>query len=1089
MKKKPSAKQIILAQFGGDEAAFYAQYPTQEAFEMACGGALPHAQNGWANLAPASSYSQTPVPAPVTPTFAPGTPGYYANAPWTSMNQQAAANTAQRAKLDKESKELLWSIVDPRNYGMTPAQGEEKVAMKLGLPLLKDVAKHYAKHKGIEALSEYLSNPENATIKANVTELRRGGTVFPQIQSADGFFSMGYENVPAPYQNGSFQYGGFGEGHPFPYQPRMPKNGDEAYGRPTYGSKWIAQDGMTVPPVPVGRNTTGDPSMQQFQAPGYNAEVGFMDPNWSGATVTPRGQVKPVTPKPVVPRGKPSFNQYSVPGYGYQGSASNYSGPRVSFKDGGPAEFNQGTEFFTNKLNKFTEHLRNTALSATEQEMQNQFMAHGGTPEMFPYAMPYQYKSGGWIQKATASIKRRGTKGVCTGAKFGSPSCPAGSRRYNLAKTFKKMAKKQDGGEGQGMDPSNMTPEDWQQYVMSEEGQQLAQQMGMDPDSFIQAYPTAQDYMAEQENADQGMMEQEGPTEDNQEGGNEENMSPYMQYGGTDVAPDAYGNIDMYTNAYMASKQNSPISALNDFSGAMGNLLSGHMQMAQAQREQAEAQAKQVQKPVTNPAIPDSKMGKLNFANTMPTRAYGGALPMAQDGINYQAMPEPVSSYGTTPGPEMAMAAPPQEGGFNLMDYISDLFTSGDTTTTPAPKKAYIPKSVKKKTSTFPGIDKLIEDFSSTPEDDQATKLAKSKALVAKLNEEYPIVKNWVPGAPIGFSGLGIDNEYVKNAYMTANQYENKVKQDQRAKYLKVIAAKKEALQKHKDKAEFPSEADAFTKMIEGLDSEYKNVEKSEGKLEYPSVPLSTKKVSRPVPVPVPAATVKPGAKPAGKKILGYETGPSGSPVPIYEAYGGAYAEGGSYLPKAQYGPPVEKVYATEQDWYNAQPKRYVPSMSTAPSQTWPVAHTPNYTWADGTTGPKPLSTDVANAAKKSKDKITKESKNSKPKVAETLPGKDETTTPATSTVANEPWRVFKTEQEYKDYLKAHPEAIEAANTAATQGQGNGYGNVFGYGYPYKQKTKWNVHGNVYNYPGPGGGGPNPSLFPPGTSLDQMKKA
>ena len=55
---------------------------------------------------------------------------------------------------------------------------------------------------------------------------------------------------------------------------------------------------------------------------------------------------------------------------------------------------------------------------------------------------------GGWIQKATASIKRRGTEGVCTGSKFGSSSCPPGSRRYNLAKTFKKMARArhEDGG-------------------------------------------------------------------------------------------------------------------------------------------------------------------------------------------------------------------------------------------------------------------------------------------------------------------------------------------------------------------------------------------------------------------------------------------------------------------------------------------------------------------------------------------------------------------------------------------------------------------------------------------------------------------
>ena len=47
-----------------------------------------------------------------------------------------------------------------------------------------------------------------------------------------------------------------------------------------------------------------------------------------------------------------------------------------------------------------------------------------------------------WIQKATESIKERGTEGVCTGDKFGSESCPPGSKRYNLAKTFKAMAKK-----------------------------------------------------------------------------------------------------------------------------------------------------------------------------------------------------------------------------------------------------------------------------------------------------------------------------------------------------------------------------------------------------------------------------------------------------------------------------------------------------------------------------------------------------------------------------------------------------------------------------------------------------------------------
>ena len=46
-----------------------------------------------------------------------------------------------------------------------------------------------------------------------------------------------------------------------------------------------------------------------------------------------------------------------------------------------------------------------------------------------------------WIQDVTASIKKRGTAGKCTGSKFGSSSCPSGSKRYNLAKVFKGIAK------------------------------------------------------------------------------------------------------------------------------------------------------------------------------------------------------------------------------------------------------------------------------------------------------------------------------------------------------------------------------------------------------------------------------------------------------------------------------------------------------------------------------------------------------------------------------------------------------------------------------------------------------------------------
>jgi len=73
-------------------------------------------------------------------------------------------------------------------------------------------------------------------------------------------------------------------------------------------------------------------------------------------------------------------------------------------------------------------------------------------------------KKGGWIQKATASIKRRGTEGVCTGSKFGSSSCPPGSKRYNLAKTFRKMAKHRPEG-GQLENPTRLTKQSTKMIV------------------------------------------------------------------------------------------------------------------------------------------------------------------------------------------------------------------------------------------------------------------------------------------------------------------------------------------------------------------------------------------------------------------------------------------------------------------------------------------------------------------------------------------------------------------------------------------------------------------------------------------------
>ena len=53
-----------------------------------------------------------------------------------------------------------------------------------------------------------------------------------------------------------------------------------------------------------------------------------------------------------------------------------------------------------------------------------------------------------WIQKAFKKIDASGTKGKCTGKKYGSESCPKGSKAYNMAKNLRKMNRKKaaDGG-------------------------------------------------------------------------------------------------------------------------------------------------------------------------------------------------------------------------------------------------------------------------------------------------------------------------------------------------------------------------------------------------------------------------------------------------------------------------------------------------------------------------------------------------------------------------------------------------------------------------------------------------------------------
>ena len=47
-----------------------------------------------------------------------------------------------------------------------------------------------------------------------------------------------------------------------------------------------------------------------------------------------------------------------------------------------------------------------------------------------------------FIQDVFKKAKRRGTLGDCTGRKYGSSSCKKGSKKYNFAKTMRKINKK-----------------------------------------------------------------------------------------------------------------------------------------------------------------------------------------------------------------------------------------------------------------------------------------------------------------------------------------------------------------------------------------------------------------------------------------------------------------------------------------------------------------------------------------------------------------------------------------------------------------------------------------------------------------------
>lgn len=192
-------------------------------------------------------------------------------------------------------------------------------------------------------------------------------------------------------------------------------------------------------------------------------------------------------------------------------------------------------------------------------------------------------KKGGWIQDATKNMR---TDKPCTGAKFGSSTCPPGSKRYNLAKTFRAMAHKAMGGATQ-------------QFGEDEVGQKrLGQVM-----NFIQS------------NNMRAAADEEAQQMYFQQGGNPYGYKPNAMIGAYDQAIDNFSNPN----------------ALNNFAQASGNLgrnswmetnTTGTMGMA--------ANGMNVGRPYTYPIYQQQQSYDYfpaNYQNVVHTDVHSGNVP------------------------------------------------------------------------------------------------------------------------------------------------------------------------------------------------------------------------------------------------------------------------------------------------------------------------------------------------------------------------------------------------------------------------------------------------------------------------------
>lgn len=238
-------------------------------------------------------------------------------------------------------------------------------------------------------------------------------------------------------------------------------------------------------------------------------------------------------------------------------------------------------------------------------------------------------KSGGWIAGVKRSIAARGTEGVCTGDRFGSSSCPPGSRRYNLAKTFRKIAKrrkKQDGGE--------MQEEKWQAIIaLTEQGivdpAEIAAQLNAEG-----TYPTTPEEV-------QGYLD-----EYSQMGESAEPDEDYLQAGGV------YNDYDQFQLAQ--KNYNDSLNAYNAGEAAWNATKQG---------------ATKIGTPITN----DAGVVYSPKPVTVPNYTSMGNAPIMQMNVfdTLRNKNVPINRYAQPTQPVLQRATPRfsrQDGGASTMD-------------------------------------------------------------------------------------------------------------------------------------------------------------------------------------------------------------------------------------------------------------------------------------------------------------------------------------------------------------------------------------------------------------------------------------